>query len=81
MFAGIVLQVQLAQLEAEYAIREEKHFEAICETLDPADAAAARAERNARKEKARVEAATERRHRELCESIRKAGRSASFWPS
>lgn len=63
---GIVLQVQLAELER----KEEQQFEEFLATLSPADAQQLRTERKEAKEKARQEAIAERRHRELCDAIR-----------
>lgn len=62
-------------LEIQWRMVEARAFENSLKGLSPDLVQRLRGERAARLERERLEAAAERRHRELCEAIR----SASFW--
>jgi hypothetical protein len=73
--AGIcALMMAQAQMECE------RHEVLAIQRLPPELQSAAYKAMEERRERLRIYATEERRHRELCDAILEAGRSASFWP-
>jgi hypothetical protein len=72
---GALITVQALRLANE---QEQRYLKSL-ETLPPDMQVQLLKEHRERKEKARLEAIAERRHQELCEAIKEAGRRANFF--
>ena len=76
MFTGVVMAVIAESMMKD---RIDQHFERVIRDLPIETQIQMRKERDERKEKARLEAIEERRHKELCEAIKSTKPVNNYW--